>query len=121
MMYGSHAMLGSALILGLTTALWGKIKQLLARTASIFIVSATVQGGAAAAVQAKCWSEFRRSPFGSRKYESCQSWVRPLARIQVVGFERLGSDPVLFWKGLRPILLSVESSGDDSGGQSPQE
>jgi hypothetical protein len=121
MFYSSHAMLGSAIILGLATAAWGKIKQILARAASLFIVSASVQGGAAAAVQAKCWSEFRRSPFGSRRYESCQSWVRPLARFQVVGFEKLGTDPVLFWNGLRPILLSVESSTDDAGGQSSQE
>jgi hypothetical protein len=121
MPYGSHAMLGSAIIFGLVTAAWGKIKQILARTASIFVVTATVQGGAASAVQAKCWSEFRRSPFGSRKYESFQSWVRPLGRFQFVGFERLGTDPVLFWKGLRPLLLSVESNTDDAGGQSPQE
>jgi hypothetical protein len=121
MFYGSHAMLGSAIILGLTTAAWGRVKQILARAASILIVSASVQGGAAAAVQAKCWSEFRRSPFGSRRYESCQSWVRPLARFQVVGFEKLGTDPVLFWKGLRPIFLSLEASADEAGGQSPQE
>ncbi|MBV8781318.1 MAG: ATP-binding protein [Phycisphaerae bacterium] len=118
MPYGSHAMLGSAILFGLITAAWGKIKQVFARAASVVIVNVTVQGSAANALQSKCWTEFRRSPFGSRRYESSPTWVRPLLRIQIVAFEKLGADPILFWKGWRPILLSLDSAPDEAGGSS---
>src|SRR4051812_21608536 len=96
---------GGALFIGFLTAIWAKVKAFLSRAYSIFIVEVQVEGHAGIAVKAYCWNNFKRSPFGSRYYNSENEWVRPVKKMQSVAFEMMSTDPIIFWKKWFPIFV----------------
>jgi hypothetical protein len=108
----------SAAIFGVVTAAlasaWGKIRMLLMRAWSLIFVTAVVNGSVTRAIKAHCWANFRRSPFGSKRFLGDRMWVRPNRRQQQVVYEALGNDPIMFWKGWRPFLMGASSTGDSS-------
>ena len=112
-------LLTSAALIGILTACWAKIKMFLSRLWSIVIVSVKIEGTAATAVKAYCWKHFKRSPFGERVYGSDNAWVRPISRLQQIGYEKMGSDPIIFWKGWRPMLVGVPVTQNNQGIGSP--
>lgn len=106
----------SAALIGIITAAWSKIKVLLARAWSVFFVKVTVSGYLAVAIKAYCWQNFRRSPFGTKRFLSATYWVRPIHKPLVVAYEALSTDPILFWNGFKAILLGA-STTDTKGGR----
>lgn len=115
---------GGAAIIGIMTAFWSKARALLYRCLSLFIVHVRIEGRyACKGIAMYCWQNFRRSPFGERRYRTISDYVQPLERYVQIGYECIGSDPILFWDGWRPLLLGQESSKDDSddGGSTGEE
>lgn len=108
--------LAGGVVLGFLAGLWGHIKTFAWRLISLLIVRVRVENELSTAVAYLCWSRFRRSPFGERRYSSLQDFVRPEGRWLVIGCELVGQDPLIFWNGFRPILLSY-NAGFSSGGQ----
>lgn len=109
--------LGGAAMLGVLAACWGRIKSLAWRAASLLIVRVRIEDDAGVAVAYRCWSEFRRSPFGERRYGAFTDFVRPMDRYQAIGFEQPGADALLFWHRWRPLLLSFGMAGSGAEGQ----
>ncbi len=108
--------LGGAAIIGTLAAFWEKIKWVISRMTSLFVVRIHLERELARAIALYCWKTMRRGRFGSRTYAAFHEFVRTIHRNQVVAFESIGDDPVVFWKGWRPLLLGMhkQSGGDDS-------
>jgi len=115
-MTGAEQWLGGAALVGVLAAFWNKIKVLTWRLANLLIVRARVEGDVGTALGYYCWSELKRSPFGEKRYCSINEFVQPVDRYQVVGYESVGTDPIIFWRGWRPILLNQATQGLDGGG-----
>ncbi len=115
----SAPMLGSSLIGGGTITVmagaaiaggWGHIRSSFSRLWSVVVVTATVEGDAATAVRVEVWHHWRRSPFGSHRYQTNGVYVRPLGRYAAVVAEVVGMDPVLCWRGRVPLLMGASQS-----------
>lgn len=104
--------LAGGALLGVVAACWSRLKLLLSRFLSLFIVRARLDGELGNALATYCWHHFRRSPFGERRYDSSKHYVRPVERYQTVGYEIVGTDPVVFWIGWRPLFLVFSKVGD---------
>ena len=109
-------LVGAGVGVGLITAFWSHVKMALARAASLFVVQVSVDRDLADAIAILCWSKMSRSPFGARSYSSQHEYVRSLKRYQNVAYETIGSDPILFWRGWRPLLLGKAEGDKPSGG-----
>jgi hypothetical protein len=101
--------LGGAAFLGVLAAFWGRLKQLSSRFINLVIVRVRVEDHAGTALGYWVWTQFKRSPFGERRFSSVYDYVQPVERNLVVGFEHIGQDAVIFWKGWRPLLLGLSS------------
>jgi hypothetical protein len=111
--------LGGAALLGLLAACWSQIRMLFWRVLGRVIVRVRVEGEAGQALMYYCWRHFKRSPFGERRYSAFPSFVRPTGRVLTVGYEHVGSDPIVFWRGWRPLVVNYlfhksESSAPES-------
>lgn len=117
---GLPAWLTGAAIFAALAASWAKIKWLIGRVTSLFVVRIQLERELARAIALYCWKRLRRSPFGARRYSCFHEFVRPEHRNQIVGFETIGNDPIVFWKGLWPMLLgNAEKPDGGSGDDSP--
>lgn len=95
------------------TAGWSTIRGALSWVADIGICRTVVTDETGEAVMAYCWQNARRSPFGMRAFGGSMSWVQPVSRNQLVAFENITSDPVLFWFGRSPVIFRRRSSDDN--------
>lgn len=109
-MIDTNILLATGAITALVAATWSKLKLLVSRVVSFGIVSVRLEGSAARAMANLFWHEFRRSPFGSRRYTGDVEFVRSRKRREQVAFELISSQPLVFWRGRRPIVLSASSS-----------
>lgn len=110
-------LLAGGFAVGLVAAFWSKFKALAARLTSYMIVRFETENGASKAVLYYAWKEFKRSPYGRRRYKSFYEFVRPNKRQELVGFETVGDSPLVFWKGWRPFLVQLRVSGESAGNQ----
>jgi ATPase family associated with various cellular activities (AAA) len=91
---------------GAVTMLWGNIKGIFARLESLIIVKAQLPGFAGEDFMDYCWAHFKSSEFGVRKFSTKEFFIRPKNRTGKVCSEITG-DFITFWKGYRPIFISV--------------
>ena len=80
---------------------------LLSRIWSVAFVTLKVTPNLGNSVKAYCWQNYKRSPYGQRHYSSENTWVRPIRHAIYVAYETIGTDPVLFWNGWKPILVGT--------------
>lgn len=107
------ALFGGAAIGGLLVALWSRLRGILNRFISMFIVTVKVEHEMAPALSLYCWENLKRSPFGNRSYSTEREYVRPKKRRQIVGYESIGKDAVVFWKGWRPLFVGSKAGTDN--------
>jgi len=101
---------------------WGWLRGVFNRIIGLFVITVRVDSHPLQdAVAAYCWSTMRRTPVGSREYSAISEFVRPLARMVFVAYERLGRDAILFWFGWRPILCGFATQGSAGISSSPKE
>jgi len=106
------SLFGGAAIIGVLAAFWQKIRNVIHRLLSVFIVSIEVEGFMAKSIKMYCWDNLKRSPFGDRSYSSKNEYVKPVSRFQAIGYEEIGKDPIIFWNGLKPLLLGLKSNSN---------
>ncbi len=104
---------GIGAIVAVITAGWSYVRMAASWLSDLVICRTVVSDEAAEAVMAYCWHRGRRSPFGMKAYGGNMSWVQPVKRIQLVGFETISSDPALFWFGSAPIIIRRRAGKDD--------
>lgn len=106
--------IGAMMMGGLAGAAMTCLRQVQAlghRLLSLVVCTIHVEDDLAEAVAIWMWSELRRSPFGDRRYDSRNAFIKPRERIMTVGIELLGKDSTLFWNGWRPVLACAKSTG----------
>lgn len=104
---------GIGAIIAMVTAGWGYVRLCLSWASDLVVARSAITGEAAEALLAYCWSNGRRSPFGMRSFGGVLSWVQPKARRQLIAFENISSDPVLYWFKRSPLIVR-RRSGDDA-------
>ena len=115
-MTGTEQWLGGAALVGVLAAFWQKIKLLSWRLVNLLIVRARLEDQTARAVAYYCWSEMRRTPFGEKHFKGANDFVQPLDRYQILAYETIGWDPLIFWQGWRPLLISLGTQALEGGG-----
>lgn len=105
---------GIGAIVAAVTAGWRYIQGALRWIVDLAICRTAMTGEVGEAVLAYCWNRGRRSPFGMRAFGGTTSWVQPASRNQLVAFENITSDPVLFWFGRVPMIVSRRAGGTDT-------
>lgn len=115
-MIGTEQWLGGAALLGVVAACWAKIKLFTWRLLNLLVVRAKLDHDSAKALTAFCWSEMYRTPFGEKHFGAYNDYVQTLDRYQTIGFEMVGWDPIIFWQGWRPLLVSLSVQPVEGGG-----
>lgn len=102
--------------LGSVSMLWGNIRGIFARLESLIIVKAELPGYSGSDFMDYCWAHFKASSFGVRQFSSENRFIRPKNRLGRVVSEITGKF-ITFWKGWRPIFVSVcsDSNSNSSG------
>ena len=90
-------------------ACWRQLLGLFQRLRAFVVVRVAVEDGLCGPVTQYCWRNFRRWQTGDRRYSCVGLFVRPVDRYVQVAFERLPTQPIVFWKGWKPLLLSAAS------------
>lgn len=104
---------GLAALGSLVAACWSYVRSFWTWVGDFFIVRVHVSGLMAKAMSIYCWQKMNRSPFGERAFGGANSYVRPVRKIQAVGYEWCGRSAALFWHGWRPLWIG--------GGRGPNE
>lgn len=104
---------GIGAIAAAVTAGWRYIQGALSWLADLIVCRTVVTDEAGEAMLAYCWHRGRRSPFGMRAFGGSVSWVQPKARNQLVAYENITSDPVLFWFGRFPVIIMRRAGGSN--------
>lgn len=98
---------------------WAYFKVLAWRVINLIIVRARFGDNAMISVNYYLWTTFKRSPFGSREYCGMFSFVQPVNRVQLIGYETSSKDFAIFWQGWRPIIVYVDYPSGNLGGGAP--
>jgi len=101
-------------IFALVAATWRQCLGILQRIADLVVCRVIVKDSAALAVMSFVWERGKRSPFGIRFFGGSKTYVHPNRRIEVVGYESITSDPVLLWRGCRPVIVA-RNNNDNKG------
>lgn len=101
-------------IAGIVAACWSHVRMLLAKVSSLAFVRVRVEHQLVPAVTRYAWRNFKRSPWGLLAFSGDERFVKPTKRCQLVAFECPSNEPLVFWHGWRPLLLTRR-------GERPQE
>lgn len=105
---------GIGALIAAASAGWSYFRNIARWASDLLVCRTAVTDEAAEALLAYCWTRGRRSPFGMRSFGGVVSWVQPKARNQLVAFENITSDPVLFWFGRAPLVIHRMDGRDSS-------
>lgn len=108
---GSNMLVGGALI-SVVVGLWGRIKVWAAKIMSLFVVKIECEGHAGRAMAILINKEFKSSPLGEKKYSGHQEYVRPERRSQIVAFESIPTEPTIWWRHHRPLVVTGDGGTD---------
>lgn len=99
-------MTGAAL-LGVLAATWNKVKFVVTRLVSMFVVNLQINGDAAVGFLIMVRSDFRKSPYGPQTFTSKFRYIRPFKKYMEVACEQIyGNEPAMFWQGWKPMMVS---------------
>lgn len=109
----THLELGAMATAGLggVTMAWNNIKGVFARFESLFVVKVELDGYAQENFMDYCWTHFKVSPLGIRKFYSMDLFVRPKNRVGRVVHEGTGQH-ITFWHGRKPLFTSLNMEGN---------
>lgn len=89
--------------LGLLATGWTHFKNFLSQISSRVILTVTVSGFQAEAMQLYLKSQFNASKWGPRAYLGWMLYVRPVRRVRLVPMEVAPKSGRLYWEGWKPL------------------
>ncbi len=104
---------GGAALGTLAASCWSHIRSAWQQVASRVVITVSVKGYAADAVQLYLKNRFRPSRLGPRAYLSWMLYVRPRRRVQLVAMEVAPPAGRLYWYGWRSIWLCPARQGSE--------
>lgn len=93
---------------------WRTISSWVSRLSDLVVGRVVIKDEAARAVMSRAWLKGRRSPLGLRMFGGVTSFVAPKRRVEVIAYEAVTSDPLLFWFGRVPVLIKNGIGGGGS-------
>lgn len=108
-----NELFGGAVVVGMLAAFWQKIKSLGNRVSSYLIVNARLEVDVGEAVEHYCLINFKKSPFGNRRYVSYPDFVKSIERFQSIACEIAGTSGMLFWDGYKPLFITYGNGGHE--------
>lgn len=103
---------GISALVAMAAGAWSYVRTICRWLSDLAVVRVMVTEDAADAVMALCWSRGRRSPFGLKLFGGAHSWVQPTTRVQLIAYESMSSDPILFWFGRIPVVMGRQAGND---------
>lgn len=97
---------GGAAIIGLVTGFWEYIKLYATKILSLFVVRILLDRKTTNAMSMLLNKHFTCSHIGKKNYRSKQEYVRPIKRNQVVSYEVVPQEATIWWRGIRPLIVS---------------
>ncbi len=97
---------GAALVGGL----WRNVVTWLGYLSNMVVAKVALREEAARAMQSYIWTRGIRSPFTTRIFGGWRTFVGPRKRIETVGYETMGQQPMLYWFGRTPVLAWLGGS-----------
>ncbi len=86
---------------------WRQLVEVLKRFCDLFICRVAIKEETARAFMIYAFQHGKKSPFGLRLFGGVGSYVQPKKRVEIVAYEGVTSDSLLFWFGRIPILVGV--------------
>src|SRR3990167_8289031 len=108
--------LGGSLV-GLLWGFWSYVKMMLWRICNLMVVRIRAQGNCGQILARWAWQNLKTSPFGERTYSAGHEFVIPLDRQQVVPYEMMGNDLLVFWLGWRPLVMFIHVPAPNTGAE----
>ena len=94
---------GSAAALTMLATGWSYVRSFYAQVASRVVLTMTVSGYQAEAVQLYLKTHFQPSKWGPRSYLGWMLYVRPVRRVQLVPMEVAPTNGKMYWQAWRPM------------------
>lgn len=110
MVLNPTALWGSAALVGLAAALWRQLRTVGRRLLSLAIVRVRIEDGCsplALAVLGQLWKRTPPTRRGDREYRGYFEHIRSLGMNRLIALEIIGRDPMVFWRGWWPILVTL--------------
>ncbi len=96
---------GLAAAAAMLATFWRNAVGVFTRIADLFIGRVALKDDAARAMMSHVWKNGRKSPFGLRLFGGLTSYVAPKQRVEVIGYEAVTNESLLFWFGRVPLLV----------------
>ena len=107
-MIGIPTIVTGAAGIGIVAALWNRIKIYGSKLYSLCFIKTEIKDfQIACAVRMLLTHEFKCSTIGTKQYNSNSEFVRPLKRNQLVGYEMIPSEPTIWWRNYKFIIVSA--------------
>ena len=100
---------------GLIGTFWRKIRDFFERIVRLLIIKVTVEDALQIAVQIYCFQNLKRSPFDNKTFSAFRAHIKQKGMYQTIGYEYLGKETSIMWKGWKPLVLSGSSSRSNDG------
>ncbi len=97
---------GGAAIFGVIIGFWSYVKMYLFKFYSLFVIKIILTDQVSIAMTTYLQAEFKCSPIGGKNYTGYNDYIRPLNRNQLVAFENIPSEPTIWWKNKKPLIVS---------------
>ena len=97
-------------ILGLLASCWRYVNIFFWRIINLLIVRIRLHGDASVAFGYYCWENLKHTKYGEKEYDGFYTYVQPVGRNQLVGFQKVGRDFIIFWEGWKPLVIYWDMS-----------
>jgi len=103
-----NALLGSAGLFALVTALWDQIKLYWSKVWGLIFVKVHLHSdnSGLAAINRLFINEFKRTSFDCKTFSIYTEYVRPRQKNQLIAVQVIDKAPSLWWRNKRPIIIS---------------
>ena len=99
-------------IIATLTAGWGQVKSLWAYLSGLVVIRVMVQGNVVDAVLVYLQDNCKLVRIGPQTYTGSWIYVKTIGRVQLVAWRMLGKLGSLYFKGRRPIVVSLGKTAD---------
>jgi len=106
---------GGAAIFTTIGLIWNNIKFCLSRISSLFIVTVRINGNYPKAMEIYLVMNFKKSPFQPLSFDTFRDYIKSIKKRRAIGYEEVNfKDKTIFWKGWKPLIISVSKDEGDN-------
>jgi hypothetical protein len=112
---------GGAAIFTTIGLVWDKIRFFMSRLSSLFLVTIRINNNIPKAMEVYLVKNFKKSPFQPLAFSSFRDYIKSIKKRHVIGYEEVNfKDKAIFWKGWKPLIISIQNDSDGKGSRPTQ-